>query len=147
MRSTYAPGGHFSVGVAGDPPAYSRPFLHSGSAKGQFSRSLAELLFAHHRAAQSKLRSSRIRPRPEPMRRAMKSTRLRLAAGGAERVAVMHGTYPSLSAVLGQRSFARRLTQIVGALGCGRRHSVEGVTRVNCRLVSAAPLTARWPVA
>jgi len=76
--------------VWGHRLAWSRPFLHSGSAKGQFSRSLAELLFAFHRAAQSKLRGLRGRLGPEPMRRAMKSTRLRLAAGGAEWVAVMH---------------------------------------------------------
>lgn len=69
-------------------------FLHSGSAKGQFTRSLAELLFAHHWAAQSKLRRVRGRLDPESMRRAMKSARLRLPAGGAEWVAVMHGVFP-----------------------------------------------------
>jgi hypothetical protein len=69
-------------------------FIHSGGAKGQFTGSFAELLFAPHRAAQSKLRRLRDRLSPEPMRRVMKSARLRLPARGAEWVAVMHGTYP-----------------------------------------------------
>jgi hypothetical protein len=83
-------------------------FLHSGSAKGQFSRSLAELLFAFHWAAQFTLRRLRGRLGSEAMRRAMKSTRLRLAAGGAEWVAVMHlARTLSPSAVRGHCDFKR----------------------------------------
>jgi hypothetical protein len=70
-----------ATSLATSEPCEATLSLHSRSAKGQFSRSLAELLFAHHRAAQSKLRSSRGRLGPEPMRAAMKSTRLRLPAG------------------------------------------------------------------
>jgi hypothetical protein len=110
-------------------------FLHSRSAKGQFSRSLAELLFAHHRAAQSKLRSARGRLGPEPMRGAMKSTRLRLPAGGSEWVAVMHGTYPNPQRGTGPSQPPRRLVAIRRsahvAIVAARRHPGAGL-RPDC---------------
>jgi hypothetical protein len=59
-----ARGGEWALAAAG--PAYSRSFLHSGGANGPFTRSLAELLFAHHPAAQSKLRRLRAGLVPNP---------------------------------------------------------------------------------
>jgi hypothetical protein len=103
-------------------------FLHSRSAKGQFSRSLAELLFAHHRAAQSKLRSLRGRLGPEPMRGAMNSTRLRLPAGGAEWVAVMHGTSPIPARYEASRlrASARSHPPLGACCHCGRSPTSRG---------------------
>jgi hypothetical protein len=102
-----------SAGGGSRPAGLVTAFSSSGSAKGQFPCSLAKLLFAHHWAAQSKLRRLRGRLGPESMRRAMKSTRLRLAAGSSEWVAVMHGTCPIPSAVRGCSSFARRPLVVV----------------------------------
>jgi hypothetical protein len=111
---------------AGDRLTWSRAFLHSGSTKGQFSRSLAELLFAHHRAAQSKLRRLGGRLGPDPMRGTMKSARLRLAARGTEWVAVMHGGVPQRGEPSPLRASARSRAPRGGCRRCHRSPTSRG---------------------